>query len=116
MVQKSESDLQAQFEKHASRVAENFSLDLQDVRAAYRGKEDSLSVVFNSMEDTRRARNRSIGWSVVWALVFPPLVILTGYNAYCRHEKLSAIHDQVSHQLDTSKRLTDQRPVAPKPE
>lgn len=90
----------AEFEKNAIDVASQYSFDVNDVKAAYQDKPESLSVIFNSMSEAKSGRNRSIGWSVFWVIMLLPIALYTGYHAYKHDQKVSNIRDQVKDEID----------------
>jgi hypothetical protein len=105
MTDKNKNDLSKEFDSNAAGVAYQFSLDYNDVRNAYQGQPESLKSVFNSMEDARDGRNRNIGWSIVWAIVCPPFMIVSGYYLWDYQEKFSALRQQVHGDVAKAKSL-----------
>jgi hypothetical protein len=99
------------FERAASGVSRQFALNYDDVRAAYAGRKQSLTVAFKEVSEARKDRNSYVGWSVFWGIFFWPVALYTGYKAYDAFSKLSALKQQVKGTVDSYKAA--QAPKAP---
>lgn len=101
--------LHDEFDEAVDWLADKYSLDIEDLKVAYEEKPESLVSHFNAASAANSRRNRLIGWSVFWLIVFPPVAIYTGIVAYMEHQKV----DKVSKRLENHVRKFAQLP-APK--
>jgi hypothetical protein len=90
----------AAFERAAVGATKLFALDLSDIRGAYEGKKQSLTTLFNEAADVKSDRNRMIGWSVFWGIVFWPVALWTGYKAVEHHNDFKNLKGEVTREVD----------------
>lgn len=90
----------AAFQRAAVGAAKLFALDLSDIRGAYEGKKQSLTTLFNEAADVKSDRNRMIGWSGFWGIVFWPIALWTGYKAVEHHNDFKNLKGEVTREAD----------------
>lgn len=90
----------AKFEKAALGVSQLYAQSLDDVRGAYGNKKESLTSLFDAASKAKSDRGGWIGWSVLWAIVFPPIIFYTGYKAIENQIEYVNLGKEVQRELD----------------
>jgi hypothetical protein len=103
------------FEQAAVGSSKLFALDLSDIRGAYENKKQSLTTLYNEAADAKGARNRRIGWSIFWGVVFWPVALWTGYKAIESHGDFKNIKNEVTREVDFFRGKREQQNVSAKP-
>jgi hypothetical protein len=108
----------AVFNSNAQSIAKEFVLDVEEVKAAYAQKPDSLSTLFNTMSEAKHRRNFHAGAAIVGGIItvasLPTIVVglpvvplaVAGYCGWRFQSKtntLNAVKDTVKGQISTSK-------------
>jgi hypothetical protein len=104
--------LTAKFEKAALGVSQLYAQSLDDVRGAYGNKKESLTSLFDAASKAKSDRGGWIGWSVLWAIVFPPIIFYTGYKAIENQRELD-FYRTGSAQTQTDKDQGESTPKGP---
>ena len=102
----------AAFEQAAVGASKLFALALSDLRGAYENKKESLTTLFNEASNVKSDRNRMIGWSVFWGVVFWPVALWTGYKAVEHHNDFKNLKGEVTREVDVFRAKGAEMPVA----
>ena len=104
------------FDSNAQKIAQEFVLDVQEVKAAYAGKEDTLSTLFNSMSDAKKNLSLHKATTIVCGIITIPAlmgavvaVVPGALTAYCglqwrsKNAKIEAVRTAVANQIAVTK-------------
>jgi hypothetical protein len=108
---KAEIKLSKTFQRHAAALSTQFGMSVNELMDTYKDSQDSLSQVYNNMSTAKSDRTSWVGWSVFWGVIFWPVALYTGYQAYQSHEELSNIETMLKS--DISKNQIKQAAVLP---
>jgi len=100
------------FEEQTGKLAEQFTLDIEDVRAAYCESPEGLARVFNAVSKVAKDRENGVLSTALLLVLIPPLALLTGYELYRDQCKLNDLRDQVSSKVKA--KMLENRRVKPK--
>jgi hypothetical protein len=102
-----------EFNRRAWDIGVQYSLNAEDIRAAYADKPESLATAFNAMNDAKHRRNWNIGWTVAAVALFWPVAPLPGYFAYKRHKDVEEVGKQVGYEVSRYQAAKKQPPAGP---
>jgi hypothetical protein len=102
-----------EFNRRAWEIGVQYSLNSEDIRAAYADKPESLTTAFNTMSDSKNRRNWNIGWTVAAVVLFWPAAPIPAYFAYKRHQEVEEVGKQVGYEVDRFNAAKKQPPANP---